>query len=112
MCVSVLQTVDSLSGPNDCYACGWQGQRVPEQPTPDLGSIIAANVRAERARRRWKQSDLGDLLGWSAQTVSHLESGRRGVFASDLYPLCKAFGISLAKLLDGAADEELRVLGL
>jgi transcriptional regulator with XRE-family HTH domain len=85
---------------------------VPDSPAPDLGALIAANVRAERARRKWKQAELGEKLGWSAQTVSHLESGRRGVFAGDLFPLCKAFGISLAKLLDGAPDEELRILGL
>lgn len=75
-----------------------------------LGDVIAANVRAERARRKWKQSDLADLLGWERASVGHLESGRRSVKASDLPALCRAFGISLDALIAGADPEDLEAL--
>lgn len=74
---------------------------------PTLGAVIARNVRAERARRSWDQPTLGDLLGWGKSTVGDLETGRRKVTADDLGPLCRAFGISLAKLMDGADPEDL-----
>jgi transcriptional regulator with XRE-family HTH domain len=79
---------------------------------PSLGDVIASNVRAERARRRWQQAELADRLGWGRSTVSDLEAGRRRVQADDLVPLCRAFGIQLAKLVDGADRTELQVLGL
>jgi transcriptional regulator with XRE-family HTH domain len=75
-----------------------------------LGDVIANNVRAERARRRWSQVELADQLGWSRSTVSDLEAGRRRVTADDLAPLCRAFGIALVKLTDGADEDDLSVL--
>lgn len=78
----------------------------------EFAHVIAANVRAERGRRKWRQVDLAERLGWSGQTVSDLENGKRAVFAADLPNLCRAFGVSLAKLADGAAGEDLTALGL
>ena len=76
------------------------------------GSIVAANVRAERGRRRWLQRDLAERLGWSRQTVGDLESGKRRVTMDDMPALCAAFDVTLARLLDGAEPEDLRRLGL
>jgi transcriptional regulator with XRE-family HTH domain len=78
----------------------------------DLGHVIAANVRAERARRQWRQADLAERLGWDVGTVGHLETGRRDVRATDLPALCRAFGISLARLLQDADEDDLRDLRL
>ena len=75
-----------------------------------LGDVIARNVRAERARRHWRQADLADLLGWERSSVGHLESGRRSVKASDLPALCRALEIPLAKLLEGAEPDDLAAL--
>lgn len=79
---------------------------------PSLGDHIAANVRAERARRRWTQEDLAQRLGWSRATVGDLESGRRKVAADDLPQLCGAFGVDLAELVRGGPPEDLGRLGL
>ena len=79
---------------------------------PRFGDVIAANVRAERARRRWGQADLAERLDWSRSTVGDLESGRRKVAADDLPELCGAFGISLAELVHGADQEDLDRLRL
>ena len=78
----------------------------------DFARVIAANVRAERARRRWKQSDLARLLGCSGATISELERNKRAVQASELPKLCQAFGVNLAKLADGADPKDLSALGL
>jgi len=78
----------------------------------DLGSVISANVRAERARRGWRQKDLADRLGWSTDTLSNLETGQRRVTADDLPLLCAAFEIDLRRLTLGADEEDLRKIGL
>jgi transcriptional regulator with XRE-family HTH domain len=78
----------------------------------DLAYIIRRNVRAERARRSWRQADLAEQMGWTTAVVSDLETGRRNVWATDLPRLCAAFDISLAKLLDGADKDDLRHLRL
>jgi transcriptional regulator with XRE-family HTH domain len=78
---------------------------------PGLGDVLASNVRAERARRRWRQTDLAERLGWPQSSVSDLESGRRRVGVDDIVPLCRAFDVTLARLLDGAEPDDLRVIG-
>ena len=77
-----------------------------------IGEVIANNVRAERARRRWSQTQLGELIGSARSSVGDLESGRHQVNAGDMVALCRAFGITLAKLMDGADPDDLRALGL
>jgi transcriptional regulator with XRE-family HTH domain len=74
--------------------------------------VIAANVRAERARRRWTQADLGERIGWPRSSVSDVESGRRRLTADDLVALCAPFDVSLVKLADGANPADLKTLGL
>jgi transcriptional regulator with XRE-family HTH domain len=75
-----------------------------------LAAVIAANVRAERGRRHWRQADLGDRIGWSTSQVSALETGGRDVHADDLPLLCRAFGIPLAELLAHAGLHDLSAL--
>lgn len=79
---------------------------------PSLGVVIAANVRGERARRRLRQTDLAERMGWALSTVGDLESGKRRVGADDLPQLCKALGVTLMDLLRGADEEDVRLLGL
>jgi transcriptional regulator with XRE-family HTH domain len=79
---------------------------------PPIGDVIAANVRAERARRRWTQSELGERVGWPRSSVSDVESGRRKVTVDDLVALCVAFDVPLVKLADGADTGDLRALGI
>jgi transcriptional regulator with XRE-family HTH domain len=80
--------------------------------TGSLTDTVARNIAAERARRRWKQSDLAERLGIAASTVGSYETGTRRVGIDDLPALCKVFDITLAKLLDGADPDDLRLLGL
>ena len=78
----------------------------------DLGAVVANNVRAERARRKWRQEDLADLLGWSRGSIGHLESGRRRPAVADLPHLCRVFDISMVDLFVGADPADLEALGL
>jgi putative transcriptional regulator len=78
----------------------------------DLGAVVANNVRAERARRKWRQEDLAELLGWSRGSIGHLESGRRRPAVADLPQLCRVFDISMAELFVGADPADLEALGL
>ena len=79
---------------------------------PDLAYVIRQNVKAERARRNWRQRDLAERLGWTTDVVSDLETGRRNVWATDLPRLCEAFEISLAQLLQGAERSDMSALRL
>jgi putative transcriptional regulator len=78
----------------------------------DLGAVVANNVRAERARRKWRQEDLADRLGWSRGSIGHLESGRRRPAVADLPQLCRVFEIPVAALFVGADPADLQSLGL
>jgi transcriptional regulator with XRE-family HTH domain len=82
------------------------------QAMPSIGDVVAANVRAERARARLTQKELADRLGWSAGTLADLEAGRRRPAIDDLPQLCDAFGVRLVDLLVRADPEDLRKLGL
>ncbi len=77
-----------------------------------LSDFLARGVRAERSRRGWRQSDLAARCGWSVDTISAIERGARRVDVDDALTLCRALGVTLAKLLDGADADDLRVLGL
>ncbi len=74
-----------------------------------IGDVIAANVRAERARRRWTQAELGERVGWPRSSVSDVESGRRKLTADDLVALCAAFEVTLIKLADSKVTIVLEI---
>lgn len=79
---------------------------------PRIGDVVAAAVRAERARHRWTQAQLAERLGWSVATLGDLEAGRRRPAVDDLPLFCEALGIGLVTLLDRADPDDLRRLGL
>jgi transcriptional regulator with XRE-family HTH domain len=79
-------------------------------PKPTLSDVVARNIAAERARRRWKQADLAERLGVAESTVGSYETGGRRVNLDMLPDFCRAFDISLAKLLDGADPGDLAAL--
>jgi transcriptional regulator with XRE-family HTH domain len=81
--------------------------------TPEeIDQLVAENVRAARARRRLRQEDLADEMGWSRPTVSALEAGTRRVTVADAAALCIALGIDLRELLRGADEDVVWALGL
>jgi transcriptional regulator with XRE-family HTH domain len=79
---------------------------------PPITDVLARNIRAERGRRRWRQTDLAEALGWSPTTVADAEAGRRRLDIGQIAALCRALDVPLAQLLHGADGEELAALGL
>jgi transcriptional regulator with XRE-family HTH domain len=60
---------------------------------------VAANVRAEMARRRVTQADLAELLNVSQQAISRRVSGRTAFGLDDLAKLADHFGVPLVALI-------------
>jgi transcriptional regulator with XRE-family HTH domain len=79
---------------------------------PTFSDAIAASVRAERARLRLTQVELGERMGITGATVSDIETGRRAVTANDLPVLCEVFDVSLAELARRADPHDLDRLRL
>jgi transcriptional regulator with XRE-family HTH domain len=67
-----------------------------------LTGVVAANVRAERARLGLGQERLAERLGWGHSSISDLERHKRRVDVEDLGPLCEALGVGLDVLFRGA----------
>lgn len=70
-----------------------------------LDAVVAGNVRALRARKRWRQADLAEALGWSRSVVAALEAGERRVTLADAAALCSAFDVGLPVLCLGIPTE-------
>jgi transcriptional regulator with XRE-family HTH domain len=79
---------------------------------PSVADFLARNIRAERSRRRWRQTDLAEALGWSPTTVADAEAGRRRLDIGQITALCRVLEVPLVKLLDGADPADLAALGL
>jgi transcriptional regulator with XRE-family HTH domain len=77
-----------------------------------LSDVLAANIRAERARRRWSQAELAEKVGLARSTIGALESGRIKISADYIPTFCMAFEVPLIDLLKGADPAEIRAMGL
>jgi len=77
-----------------------------------LGQVVAAAVRAERARLDMDQGQLATALGWSRTTVSNLESGTRAIGVDDIVPICRALGVTLPQLVDRADPDDRAIIGI
>jgi transcriptional regulator with XRE-family HTH domain len=75
-----------------------------------IEAVLANNVRAERSRRRLRQEDLAERLGWSRTKLADIESGRRRVLFGYLPELCRALDVSLEVLLVGADQQDVDAL--
>lgn len=62
---------------------------------------VPANVRAELARRRIRQTEVADRLGVSRQNVSQRLNGTVDFRVGELIAIADMCGITLAELIDG-----------
>lgn len=74
----------------------------------DLREIVAANLRAERARRGLRQSDLAERAGLARATYADAEAGRRRLALEEAVAVCAALDVGLADLLAGSDPEATR----
>ena len=63
---------------------------------PNLNATVAANARAEMARRGEKQADLALAAGWTKATASRRLNGSSDWTATDLDRIAAHFGIAVA----------------
>lgn len=73
---------------------------VPDQPD-DLVDVVAAEVRAQMARRRMTQVQLAELLGIKQVSVSERLRGKTPFRLNELGVIAEALGIHPATLLGG-----------
>lgn len=78
----------------------------------DLRDVVAGNIRAERARTKLRQMDLGAALHLSQPSMSDLENGRREITLSEALIICRELGVPLSTLTRGADPADLGTLGL
>lgn len=62
-------------------------------------SRIGENIRAERARRKWRQKDLAFRVGVSRAHIGRIESGSATPSLPLLQKIANALGISDDKLI-------------
>lgn len=71
--------------------------------TPEQAdAAVAAQLRAERARRDWTQAELAGRAGLHYNTIHRIEKGQRGMSLAQLYAICGALGIDPGEFLDAA----------
>lgn len=61
---------------------------------------VAANIRAEMARRGLTQGEVAARVGMTQQAVSRRLSGRFGITVDDLERFCAALGLTVEQALD------------
>lgn len=65
----------------------------------DIADVVAANVRAERARRKVTQRDLADRLGVTQQAISLKLSGARPFTAGEIATVADVLEVDPGTLL-------------
>ena len=78
-----------------------------EDDGPDIRSFLAAEVRAEAARRRILQRELAVLLGINQPAVSGRLTGRTPFTVEELIRLSLRFGMSAGELVERAANHAI-----
>lgn len=79
---------------------------------PDLRSVLAGAIRAERLRSGLTQDQLAADLGWSRTVITMIEARQRAVTAEELPALCRALNVTLAQLLRDADRDDRQALDL
>ena len=67
----------------------------------DICVALGDRIRDLRMARGWRQIDLAEEAGIHENYVSDLELGHKEICLRALQTLARAFGMSVAKLLDG-----------
>lgn len=77
---------------------------------PDLRTVIARAIRAERTYAGLHQQDVADALGLSRSAITRIENGTRPLGVEELYAICRLLGVGLPQLLARADPRDRRVL--
>ncbi|MFP7707904.1 helix-turn-helix transcriptional regulator [Trueperella sp. LYQ141] len=75
-----------------------------------VSQLVAANVRAEAARRLLTQGDLARALGVTQGAISMKWTGRRAWKLDDLGPLSELFDIPLSQFFISDMNKDARTM--
>lgn len=67
--------------------------------TARLKLLVSTNVKAFREQRGWSQEKLGEVVGRSFQSISHIETGKTLPPLTTLSAIATALGVPLSALL-------------
>jgi transcriptional regulator with XRE-family HTH domain len=67
----------------------------------DSASIVAANLRCLRLKRKWSQEDCAERCGLHRTYIGAVERGERNITLASLDKIAAAFGVSAVELLSG-----------
>jgi transcriptional regulator with XRE-family HTH domain len=70
--------------------------------TESATEVVAAEIRAQMARRRYTQKLLADTLGVSQAGVSRRLAGEQDITVPELSVIAELFGMSVSELLHRA----------
>ena len=76
------------------------------KPSEAILHVLAANVRAHRARLRFSQEDLAAAAKLHRTYIGAVERSERNVTLSSLEALASALRVTVADLLTPSEDEE------
>ena len=68
-----------------------------------LSTQVAANVRAEMARQRKRQADLGEVLGLTQGAISKRMSGTVALDVDEVGKIAAFLGVPVSSLVEDAA---------
>lgn len=71
----------------------------------NLRSLVADEVRAQMARKRISQRELGELLDIPQGSISRILSGRRSFRVEEILLIAQKLDVPVTKLLEPAAEE-------
>jgi transcriptional regulator with XRE-family HTH domain len=75
------------------------------------GEVLAANIRAARARKGLNQADASERMralgftAWHRQTASAVEKGDRRLLAEEILGLASVLGVPMAALMRPAPED-------
>ncbi|MBF6399742.1 helix-turn-helix transcriptional regulator [Nocardia cyriacigeorgica] len=81
----------------------------PKYDDPE-NAALAAHLRAERARKGLKQSELAKRSGLSVNTISRLETQEREMSVTQVLAIARGLGIDAGDFVD-AAQRNMRDAG-
>lgn len=61
-------------------------------------NVLAANLRACRAKARMKQSEVAAAVGVTTNTIANYENGEGGIGYETAWALADLFGVTLGEL--------------
>ena len=75
-----------------------------------MSGVLARRIRSERAARGWSLDDLAGRAGVSKAMLSKIERAEASPTAATLSRVATAYGLTLARLFDGAGDADPRLV--